>query len=115
ETVQRGPSALSLYVLGNKFIDGRLIRCVRENCRSAERADDERNYEAQMHRRFGVRYETSKGHGYSDEVETQALLQANVRGTSRRSRVFKSCISLSTERLNWIDVCGAPRRDQTRN
>jgi len=29
-----------------------------------------------MHDRFGVRYETVKCHGYSNEIETQTLPQA---------------------------------------
>ena len=78
EAVQRGRAALSLHVLGNKFVDGRLIRSLRENW-CAERGDDERNYETKMHNRFRVRYETVKCHRYSNEVETLALLEAKAR------------------------------------
>jgi hypothetical protein len=49
EALQRGRAALSLDILGNEFVDGRLIRSLRENCRSADRRNDERNYETQMH------------------------------------------------------------------
>src|SRR5262249_55717188 len=52
EVVQRGRAALGLDVLGDEFIDGRLIRSLRENCRRAERPNDERNYETQMHRKL---------------------------------------------------------------
>jgi len=31
-----------------------------------------------MHKKFGDSYETAKCHGYSNGVEKQALLQANV-------------------------------------
>src|SRR5439155_9475104 len=41
-----------------------------------------------MHSRFGVRDETAKCHGYSNEVKTQALLEAKATsGTGRQSRL----------------------------